>query len=72
VRLIRCDSCGETVRSRDILGPDYAWIAVEANEDADHGEFCSWTCLAAWATNRAIERESWQPVSDSTEEEEQQ
>lgn len=35
----------------------YDFITVEANEDADHGDFCSWTCLAAWATEKALDRE---------------
>lgn len=62
MRFIRCDGpgCGVTSHStRDhYLGPDYSWLALEANEDADHGQFCSWTCLVAFATLRAIERET--------------
>lgn len=36
---------------------DVGWIHVEASEDADHADFCSWTCLAAWAVRHALERE---------------
>lgn len=39
-------------------------IVVEANEDADHGQFCSWPCLVAWATEKAMKAETpteWEP-----------
>jgi hypothetical protein len=56
MRFTVCDSCGKKINGHSYL-PDETWIAVEANEDADHGQLCSWTCLATWAMTRAIERE---------------
>ena len=53
-----CDGpeCGKRMEGR------YSeFVSVEAGEDADHGQFCSWWCLAAWATQRAIDREMVQP-----------
>lgn len=63
MRHTSCDGPGCEVTDRGEtthyhLGADYTFIVVEANEDADHGQFHSWSCLAAWATQRAMERES--------------
>ena len=58
MRIIVCDTCGKRVESRQhtYLGPDDdPYIVVEANWDADHGQFCSWQCLAEWAMSKAIE-----------------
>lgn len=60
MRIIVCDSCSKRAGSNtrnDYLGPRSDWIIVEANKDDDHGQFCSWVCLAAWATNKAMEHE---------------
>jgi len=61
LRLIICDVCGteERSRSHDYLGKDFTWIVVEANEDADHAQLCSWSCLASWAISMAVERENY-------------
>jgi hypothetical protein len=62
--ILVCDGCGKHAppvhgRFPSSLGPDYAWVAlyIEANEDEDQASFCSWACLAATATQRAMERE---------------
>lgn len=57
----RCDGpdC-DKVRPKRWEDGYYDWptlYIVEANHDRDSGDFCSWTCLAAWAVNRATERE---------------
>lgn len=61
MRITICDSCGKRTQSHqhEYLGPNYTWIVleIEASEDDDHGQFCSWSCLAAWATEKAIEKE---------------
>lgn len=54
MKVTRCDCCGGEAEGHY---PDGDWIAVEANEDSDHGQLCSWACLATWATQRSIERE---------------
>lgn len=60
MRITRCDGpeCLAEFSGRSIDFWNYEWLTVEANEDADHGQFCSWSCLAAWATSRAMEREA--------------
>lgn len=62
MRITVCDSCGKRTQAHkfEYLGPGYAWIVleIEANEDEDHGQFCSWSCLAAWATEQAIKHEN--------------
>lgn len=64
MRITVCDSCGKRVEGHNLLGPDFTWLAldVEACDDKDHGQFCSWTCLAAWATEKAITREGVTPT----------
>lgn len=53
-KLRRCDSCGkespDNWRDVDI---DFVWIDVEANEDADHFDACSWACVAEIALAKA-------------------
>lgn len=58
MRITRCDGIG-CLKERPQQYNDgyYDWLIVEASEDCDHGQFCSWTCLAGWATNRAVDRE---------------
>lgn len=63
--VVRCDRCPkEAIRSYRRLDesqrPDamkayyeFIGISVEASEDADHGDFCSWRCLAEWAADMA-------------------
>lgn len=57
-RLIKCDECGEIVPAErsSLLGDDYSfiWLSVEANEDRDHGQFCSWICLGTFAMTKAM------------------
>lgn len=57
MRFTKCDGpdCKIEVKSRCYI-PDRGWISVEADEDADHGQFCSWICLAAWARNKAVDQ----------------
>ena len=61
MRIMVCDTCGKRVKSHrydrfDDEGEEI-WISVEANWDADHGQFCSWKCLAEWAMGKAIEHD---------------
>ena len=62
MNLIQCDNCGKQVPATrsQFLGDDYSFIylAVEANEDSDHGQLCSWSCLSSWAAEKAFQRES--------------
>lgn len=30
---------------------EFIFVRVEASEDSDHGDFCSWRCLAEWAAD---------------------
>lgn len=57
MRVVRCDGPGCDAEKQD-RGYLSDWHVVESNEDADHGQFCTWTCLAAWATNMAVSRET--------------
>lgn len=58
MRLIRCDGCGKTIDDPvGIVGNperyEFFYIHVEANEDADHFDACSWACVADVAMRRA-------------------
>lgn len=66
VKVIRCDNCGrETVEPYRFAGEarDAAWelrrdfvtIDVEHNEDVQHFDACSWSCVAEMAMKRAAE-----------------
>lgn len=59
MRIMVCDACEKRVKShrydRSVDDDELAWISVEANWDADHGQFCSWSCLAEWAMGKAVE-----------------
>jgi hypothetical protein len=61
VRITVCDQCDKRVKSHkhDRFDDDATidWLSVEANWDVDHGQFCSWPCLAEWAMSKAIEHE---------------
>lgn len=56
-----CDGCNKREKGRRYSEP--WWHSVASNEDADHGDFCSWACLARWATERAIDREGVQALT---------
>ena len=61
-RLIKCDQCGKiSPAARSVfLGDDYDYLllTVEANDDADHAQFCGWLCLGAFAMDRATASEA--------------
>jgi hypothetical protein len=57
-RLVKCDNCGKVTpadRNR-FLGDDYSYVdlSIEANEDCDNAQFCSWLCLGTWAMEKAM------------------
>jgi hypothetical protein len=66
-RLVKCDRCGKEARDPyrgvpveergELMARYYEFVHlnIEANEDADHGDFCSWQCLAEWAMSKAME-----------------
>lgn len=59
---VTCDGpgCTASYGSRMYADHDPAgepWLNLQASADADHGDYCSWTCLAATATANAIDRE---------------
>lgn len=58
-RMLRCDGCSKTVTADrgDYYGADASYIHVEASEDADAADLCSWTCLATWAMSKAMDPE---------------
>jgi len=66
-RLLKCDGCGKVEPGGNYLGPDWAWVHTEANDDADHLDCCSWSCLAAVATRRAVTREGLEQLAQSLE-----
>lgn len=47
----------------------WSWIQVETGDDVDCGDFCSWTCLAAWSVNKAIQVEGVMHVPTTSPEE---
>lgn len=51
----RCDACGKESADehRRSLDPAFIWIDVEANEDIDHFDACSWACVAELALSKA-------------------
>lgn len=67
--IIECDQCHKQRRSErgnntyqlffENDNGDPERISVESNEDGDHGLFCSFACLAAWATNKAVAQSNW-------------
>lgn len=58
-RLTRCDECGYTEDHKGYHFPqDDRWLTLETENDDDNGMLCSWTCLSAYATSRALEREA--------------
>lgn len=66
-RLLQCDRCGKQTREPFRCVPldqreevrrsyyEFVTLSVEANENSDHGDFCSWQCLAEWAMAKAME-----------------
>ena len=53
-KIMRCDACGkESAVALRGLDPDFIWIDVEANEDIDHFDACSWACVAQMALAKA-------------------
>jgi hypothetical protein len=57
MRITKCDGPNCSTEWRTAAWNNEHPITVEADADDDHGQFCSWSCLASWATNRALERE---------------
>lgn len=65
--IVRCDVCGKEARhpyrgiadeDRKAVGDDFygfVYLRVEASADRDHGDFCSWLCLASWASKKAMQ-----------------
>lgn len=50
----RCDACGkDSAETRWHGDPEFVWIDVEANEDSDHFDACSWACVAEMAIAKA-------------------
>lgn len=64
--IVRCDKCGKEAQHpfRGVDPEDreevtrayyeFVYLRVEANEDRDHGDFCSWQCLAEWVMAKAL------------------
>lgn len=53
-RFRRCDVCGKEAKDdRRALAHDFVWIDVEADEDVDHFDACSWACVAEMALAKA-------------------
>jgi hypothetical protein len=59
MRVMRCDGCGNLADDPRGFSPQnatYGWfsIYVEANEDDQHLDACSWACVADVAMQRAV------------------
>lgn len=54
-RIVRCDGCGKEEPTRTRFAPGTEWIGVEADEDADSYDACSWACVAQVALMKAAE-----------------
>ena len=52
-KLLRCDACGKETDSRMWASLANGWVSVEANEDEDHFDACSWACVAEMALRKA-------------------
>lgn len=57
MRYTECDECKQRISGHRYV-PDETWIALEASEDADHAQLCSWACLAAWSAKKSIDADT--------------
>ena len=59
MRLTSCDGPDCTNIAFDSTGdedeePQAEWLRIEAYDDNDCGDFCSWECLAAYSMSHAL------------------
>ena len=67
-RIRRCDACGkEAPDGRYGIDNDFIWIDVEADEDTDHFDACSWACVAEMALAKAARDVDVPESTDRTE-----
>lgn len=53
--VMRCDSCGKEEIAHSRFSAGGSWVSVEAEEDDDCFDACSWACVAAMALSKASE-----------------
>lgn len=72
MKIIQCDSCGTQLREPYFRAPaevrsavlerypDRVFITVEHDDDEQHFDACSWSCVAELAAKRSADRASSQ------------